>query len=88
VGKSGPGRKTTAMKKMLVLTMAMVLVGLYLGSVALAQTTVMDAIGVAPTTALTTGPLAPSGGPWILLPIAALVLGTGVLTYTIFRRDR
>ena len=84
------------MKKMLVLTMAMVLVGLYLGSVALAQTTVMhgttmfpavDAIGVAPTTALTTGPLAPSG-PWILLPIAAVLLGTGVLTYTIFRRDR
>ena len=45
------------MKKMLSLTMAMVLVGLYLGSVALAQTTVMhgttmfpavDAIGVAP----------------------------------------
>ena len=86
------------MKKMLLLTMAMVLVGLFLSSVALAQqTTVMhgttmfppvDAIGVAPTTALTTGPLAPSGGPWILLPIAALVLGTGVLTYTIFRRDR
>ena len=77
------------MKKMLVLTMAMVLVGLYLGSVALAQqTTVTDAIGEAPTTALTTGPLAPSGGPWILLPIAALVLGTGVLTYTILRRDR
>ena len=74
------------MKKMLVLTMAMVLVGLFLGSVALAQTTVM--IGKAPTPALTTGPLAPSGGPWILLPIAALVLGTGVLTYTIFRRDR
>jgi len=97
VWKSGSGRKTTAMKKMPLLTMAMVLVGFYLGSVALAQTTVMhgttmfppvDAIGVAPTTALTTGPLAPSGGPWILLPIAALVLGTGVLTYTIFRRDR
>jgi hypothetical protein len=76
------------MKKMLLLTMAMVLVGLFLGSVALAQqTTVMDAIGVAPTTALTTGPLAPSGGPSILLPAAALVLGTGVLTYTILRRD-
>ena len=86
------------MKKMLLLTMAMVLVGLFLGSVALAQqTTVMngttmlggvDAIGEAPTTALTTGPLAPSGGPWILLPAAALLLGTGVLTYTILRRDR
>ena len=77
------------MKKMLLLTMAMFLVGLFLGSVALAQqTTVMDAIGVAPTTALTTGPLAPSGGPSILLPAAALLLGTGVLTYTILRRDR
>ena len=86
------------MKKMLVLTMAMVLVGLFLGSAPLAQQiTVMngttgiifnDPIAVAPTTALTTSPLAPSGGPWILLPIAALVLGTGVLTYTIFRRDR
>jgi len=77
------------MKKMLLLTMAMFWVGLFLGSVALAQqTTVMDAIGVAPTTALTTGPLAPSGGPWILLPAAALLLGTGVLTYTILRRDR
>jgi hypothetical protein len=43
---------------------------------------------VAPTTALTAGPLAPSGGLWILLPAAALVLGTGVLTYTILRRDR
>ena len=83
------------MKKMLVLTMAMVLVRLFLGSVALAQTTVMhgttmfpavDAIGVAPTTALTTGPLAPSGGSSILLPAAALLLGTGVLTYTILRR--
>ena len=83
------------MKKMLLLTMAMVLVGLYLGSVALAQqTTVMHGTTMIslpplgpPATALTTGPLAPSG-PWILLPIAALVLGTGVLTYTIFRRDR
>ena len=85
------------MKKMLLLTMAMVLVALFLGSVALAQTTVIegrttilfaDGARVAPTTALTTGPLAPSGGPWILLPAAALVLGTGVLTYTILRRDR
>ena len=84
------------MKKMLVLTMAMVLVGLFLGSVALAQqTTVMHGTtfisypGLGPpATALTTGPLAPSGGPSILLPAAALLLGTGVLTYTILRRDR
>jgi hypothetical protein len=84
------------MKKMLLVMMAMVLVGLFLGSVALAQqTTVMHGTTMIslpplgpPATALTTSPLAPNGGLWILLPIAALVLGTGVLTYTIFRRDR
>ena len=89
------------MKKMLLLTMAMVLVGLFLGSVALAQTTVMNGttmisyppLGPPPTTSNLiavdpTGPLPPSGGPWIVLPAAALLLGTGVLTYTILRRDR
>ena len=84
------------MKKMLLLTMAMVLVGLFLGSVALAQqitvvhgTTMISYPPLGPpATALTTGPLAPSGGPWILLPAAALLVGTGVLTYAIFRRDR
>ena len=84
------------MKKMLLLTMAMLLVGLLLGSVALAQQiTVMNGTTFIsypplgpPATALTTGPLAPRGGPWILLPIAAFLLGTGVLTYTILRRDR
>jgi hypothetical protein len=30
--------------------------------------------------------LAPSGGPAILLPAAALLLGSGVLTYAILRR--
>jgi len=39
------------------------------------------------TTMMTTGgPLAPSGGPAILLPAAALLLGSGVLTYAILRR--
>jgi hypothetical protein len=39
------------------------------------------------TTAMTTAPgLAPSGGPAILLPAAALLLGSGVLTYAILRR--
>jgi hypothetical protein len=76
----------------------MFLVGLFLGSVALAQQiTVMNGTTgiifydgvVAPTTAFTGyGPLAPSGGTSILLPAAALLLGTGVLTYTILRRDR
>jgi hypothetical protein len=32
------------------------------------------------------GPLAPTGGPAILLPAAALLLGSGVLTYAILRR--
>jgi hypothetical protein len=32
------------------------------------------------------GALAPSGGPAILLPAAALLLGSGVLTYAILRR--
>ncbi len=82
------------MKKMLVLTMAMVLVGLFLGSAPLAQqitvmngTTMISYPPLGPlATALTTGPLAPSGGSSILLPAAALLLGTGVLTYTILRR--
>ncbi len=39
-------------------------------------------------TAHTTGPLAQSGGYSILLPAAALLLGAGVLTYTILRRGR
>jgi hypothetical protein len=34
----------------------------------------------------TDGQLAPSGGPAILLPAAALLLGSGVLTYAILRR--
>jgi hypothetical protein len=34
----------------------------------------------------TTPGLAPSGGPAILLPAAALLLGSGVLTYAILRR--
>ena len=31
-------------------------------------------------------PLPPSGGPEILLPAAALLLGSGVLTYAVLRR--
>jgi hypothetical protein len=66
------------MKRMLLLTMAMMfLVGLFLGSVALAQgTTVVD----------TTVPLPGAGGPSMLLLAGALLLGTGVLTYAILRR--
>jgi hypothetical protein len=81
------------MKKMLLLAMAMFLVGLFLGPVALAQV-LGGGNGGPPTTAITypgltagTIPgLAPSGGPSMLLPAAALLLGTGVLTYTILTR--
>jgi hypothetical protein len=71
------------MKRILLLTGAIFLAGLFLGSAALAQgTTVVDAIAVT-----TQGPLAPTGGgPAMLLPAAALLLGSGVLTYAILRR--
>ena len=81
------------MKRIILLTVATFFVGLFLGSVALAQditvihgTTMMDAIGASPTTGPTTGPLAPSGGPSLLLPGAVLLLGVGVLTYAFLRR--
>jgi hypothetical protein len=70
------------MRRILLLTAATLLVGLLLGSVALAQGTEMTAT-VAETTP---GALTPSGGPSILLPAAALLVGAGVLTYAILRR--
>jgi len=54
---------------------------LVLAPVALAQGTTM-----ATTMGTTGGVLSPSGGPAILLPAAALLLGSGVLTYAILRR--
>jgi hypothetical protein len=38
------------------------------------------------TTPMEETPLGPTGGPAILLPAAALLLGSGVLTYAIVRR--
>ena len=70
------------MRRILMLAAATFLVGLFLGSVALAQGTEMTAT-VAETTP---GALTPSGGPSILLPAAALLVGAGVLTYAILRR--
>ncbi len=65
------------MKRVIFLTMMALLVMLVLAPVALAQeTTVMG----------TQPPLPGSGGPAILLPAAALLLGSGVLTYAILRR--
>jgi hypothetical protein len=84
-------------KRMLLLPMAMLLVGLFLGSVALAKATSQPSSGSGESTPsgyapfaapvqVTTGLLAPSGGPSILLAGAALLLGTGVLTCTILTR--
>jgi hypothetical protein len=73
------GRRKMAMKRMLLVAVASVVVVLVLGSVALAQ-------GTTPMAETTPGPLAPSGGMSILLPAAALLMGAGVLTYAVLRR--
>jgi len=69
------------MKRAILLATAALLLMLVLAPVALAQGTTM-----ATTMGTTGGALAPSGGPAILLPAAALLLGSGVLTYAILRR--
>jgi len=87
------------MKRAIFLATAALLVMLVLAPVALAQDTTMmggqtQAPGgqtMAKTQAAPAGktagkPLPPSGGPEILLPAAALLLGSGVLTYAVLRR--
>jgi hypothetical protein len=72
------------MKKMLLLAIAMFLVGLFFGSVALA-----DPLGPRQGTTMNYGTAliqVQGGGPAILLPVAALMLGSGVLIYAIVRR--
>jgi len=63
---------------------------LVMAPVAMAQETTMMGGGGATmmgTTMMKGGqPLAPSGGPSIILPAGALLLGSGVLTYAILRR--
>jgi hypothetical protein len=75
-------KKEDWMKRAIFLvTIALVLM-LMLAPVALAQTPTPAA-----TPAATPQPgLAPSGGPAIILPAAALLLGAGILTYAILRR--
>ena len=71
------------MKRVILLaTMVALVAMLALAPVALAQ-------GTMATPTPTSSPSAkvpPSGGPAILLPAAALLLGSGVLTYAILRR--
>ena len=70
------------MKRAIFLATAALLVMLILAPVALAQDTVMQE----PTGVEMTAPLPGSGGPAILLPAAALLLGSGILTYAVLRR--
>ncbi len=66
------------MKRAIFLATMALLVMLVFAPVALAQgTTIIEGTAV---------PLPGSGGPAILLPAAALLLGSGVLTYAILRR--
>ena len=85
------------MKRAIFLATAALLVMLVLAPVALAQDTTMMTVETqapggqtgmtqAPGGEKTGKPLPPSGGPEILLPAAALLLGSGVLTYAVLRR--
>jgi len=70
------------MKKVILLAMVAFLAMLVLAPMGLAQGTM--------ETTMVSGSVAPnvpkSGGPAILLPAAALLLGSGILTYAILRR--
>jgi hypothetical protein len=68
------------MKRAIFLATVALLAMLVFAPVALAQETTPMQETTPP------GALAPSGGPAILLPAAALLLGSGVLTYAILRR--
>jgi hypothetical protein len=68
------------MKRAIFLATVALLAMLVFAPVALAQETTPMEETTPP------GALAPSGGPAILLPAAALLLGSGVLTYAILRR--
>ena len=84
------------MKRAIFLATAALLLMLVLAPVAMAQeTTPMGPMEQTPMEATpaeatpmeeTPAPLGPTGGPAILLPAAALLLGSGVLTYAIVRR--
>jgi hypothetical protein len=73
------------MKRAIFLATAALLLMLILAPAALAQDTVMQGT-IAQTMAEDTVDLPPSGGPAILLPAAALLLGSGILTYAVLRR--
>jgi hypothetical protein len=77
------------MKRVIFLATVALLAMLIFAPVALAQeeTTVMEETVMEETKLRPTGGGIPdTGGPAILLPAAALLLGSGVLTYAILRR--
>ncbi len=71
------------MKRVISLTVVALVAMLVFAPMALAQSASASASA---TTMETTGVLGPTGGPSILLPAAALLLGSGILTYAILRR--
>ncbi len=73
------------MRKAVFLATVCLMAMLIFAPVAVAQEETTPA-GATPMEETTPGALAPSGGPAILLPAAALLLGSGVLTYAILRR--
>jgi hypothetical protein len=76
-------QKEDWMKRAIFLATAALLVMLILAPVALAQD---ETTPMGEETPAAGGRLAPTGGPAILLPAAALLLGSGVMTYAILRR--
>ncbi len=76
------------MKRAIILAaMVALLAMLVLAPMALAQGTTMMGSTMEMTTSGSQAPNIPSsGGPAILLPAAALLLGSGILTYAILRR--
>jgi hypothetical protein len=76
------------MKRAIFLAMAALLAMLILVPMAMGQdmTTMMPTTMGGGTVPSSGGPIPESGGPAILLPAAALLLGSGILTYAILRR--
>jgi hypothetical protein len=73
------------MKRAIFLAMAALLAMLILVPMAMAQDTMMTVMETTMANGEAPG-IPPSGGPAILLPAAALLLGSGILTYAILRR--
>ena len=76
-------------KKAIILATAALLVMMILAPAALAQGTMMEG-SMMEGTMMTSGgeasDIPESGGPAILLPAAALLLGSGILTFAVLRR--